>query len=96
MADLLGLRIIVEQPEEHHQGPRLVPLISFSRGSVAPSRNTSSISSMRGTTPPLAVAPWSRGAWSGPAVKEEEFELTGGVLPGGTYAAERVAAYRTG
>ncbi|MEU9237129.1 hypothetical protein [Streptomyces subrutilus] len=36
----------------------------------------------------------TRVAWSGQAGKKEEFELTDGVLPDGTYAAERVAVYQ--
>ncbi|MEU6212764.1 hypothetical protein ABZ891_23015 [Streptomyces sp. NPDC047023] len=35
----------------------------------------------------------TRVTWSGPAGKVEQFELTDAVLPDGTYAAERVAAY---
>ncbi|MFD3470644.1 hypothetical protein ACFWWM_30630 [Streptomyces sp. NPDC058682] len=32
---------------------------------------------------------------TGPVGEKEEFELTDGVLPDDTYAAERVAVYRT-
>ncbi|MFK0017036.1 hypothetical protein [Streptomyces sp. NPDC091027] len=31
--------------------------------------------------------------WTGPAGKQEQFELTDAVLPDGTYAAERVSVY---
>ncbi|MGW3328703.1 hypothetical protein [Streptomyces virginiae] len=37
----------------------------------------------------------TRIAWTRPTGKNEEFELTDGVLPDGTYAAERVEVYRT-
>ncbi|MFB6560779.1 hypothetical protein ACFCYH_18200 [Streptomyces sp. NPDC056400] len=37
----------------------------------------------------------TRMAWTGPVGEKEEFELTDGVLPDGTYAAEWVAVYRT-
>ncbi|MFI5642706.1 hypothetical protein ACIA8H_35680 [Streptomyces goshikiensis] len=36
----------------------------------------------------------SRITWSGPTGKQEQFDLTDGVLPDGTYAAERVSVYR--
>ncbi|MFJ1869410.1 hypothetical protein ACIOD1_32975 [Streptomyces sp. NPDC088097] len=34
-----------------------------------------------------------RVTWRGPTGKREQFEVTGAVLPDGTYAAERVSVY---